>query len=61
MSNTMINAQAANPHNADLAAWERNESMHKSRSDALLPSNKKALFDALADAGIEIVTVNFDG
>lgn len=61
MSNTMINEQAAYPHNPDLAAWDRNESTHKSRSEELLPSNKKALFDALAAAGIEIVNVNFDG
>ncbi len=61
MSTTMINEQAEYSHNADLEAWELNESRHKSRSDEVLPSNKKALFDALAAAGIEIVTVNFDG
>ncbi len=61
MSNTMINEQATYPNNADLVAWELNESMHKSRSDEVLPTNKRALFDALAAAGIEIVTVSFDG
>ena len=30
-------------------------------ADELLPANKTALFDALAAAGIEIVTVLFDG
>ena len=46
---------------ADFTSWEEQEREHIRRADELLPANKTALFDALAAAGIEIVTVTFDG
>jgi hypothetical protein len=37
------------------------ERAYAERAEALRPANKKALFDALAQAGITLVTVRFDG
>lgn len=45
----------------DFAAWDMKEREQTRLADELLPANKTALFDALAAAGIEIVTVTFDG
>jgi hypothetical protein len=46
---------------SDFTAWDQKDREHARLSDELLPANKTALFDALAAAGIEIVTVVFDG
>ncbi len=45
----------------DFAAWDEKERENTSRTDELLPTNKTALFDALATANITAVVVTFDG
>jgi hypothetical protein len=46
---------------ADSTAWDQKDREHNRRANELLPANKTVLFDALAAAGITIVTVHFDG
>jgi hypothetical protein len=45
----------------DFADWIRQDRDHTSRANELLPSNKTALFAALAAARITAVIVTFDG
>jgi len=45
----------------DFTAWDEKNREHERRANEFLPANKTALFDALAAAGITIVTVSFDG
>ncbi|MGH6836549.1 MAG: DUF6878 family protein [Methylocella sp.] len=45
----------------DLTSWDQKEREHARLADELLPANKNALFNAFAAAGIETVTVVFDG
>ena len=45
----------------DFSRYLAQERAHAERADALRPANKTALFDALARAGITLVTVRFDG
>jgi len=45
----------------DFVAWDLKHREQTRLADELLPANKTALFDVLAAAGIEIVTVTFDG
>ena len=54
----------ARPVYDDAAVWAQIEAQHAARirlADEALPINKTALFDALADAGIATVVVEFDG
>jgi hypothetical protein len=57
----MTDTQTAPIPALDFTAWDQKEREHIRLADELLPANKTALFDALAAAGIEIVTVVFDG
>lgn len=57
----MINTQPAQATVCDFTAYDRKNREHARIAEELLASNKTALFDALAAAGIEIVTVVFDG
>jgi hypothetical protein len=57
----MTDCQPASVPRPEFAAWDRQEREHTSRADELLPSNKTALFDALAAANLTIVVVTFDG
>lgn len=57
----MTNAQPTLVPASDFTTWDQKEREHARMADELLPANKTALFDALAAAGIEIVTVVFDG
>ena len=45
----------------DFAAWEAQERERVRLAAEVRPGNKTAIFDALARAGITIVTVSFDG
>ena len=45
----------------DTTAWEQNRVAHECLVAELRPRNKALVFDALAAAGITIVTVSFDG
>ena len=45
----------------DTNDWEQNRVAHERLVAALRPRNKAMVFDALAVAGITIVTVSFDG
>ena len=57
----MTDCQPASVTALDFADWDRQEREHTNRANELLPSNKTALFDALAAANITIVVVTFDG
>jgi hypothetical protein len=57
----MTDTQTAPIPALDFTAWDQKEREHIRLADELLPANKTALFDALAAAEIEIVTVVFDG
>ena len=57
----MTDTQTAPVPALDFTAWDKKEREQIRVADELLPANKTALFDALAAAGIEIVTVIFDG
>ena len=57
----MTDTQTAPVPALDFTAWDQKEREQIHVADELLPANKTALFDALAAAGIEIVTVIFDG
>ena len=46
---------------AFLASWEQKERAYRERALAVLDGNKKALFGVLAEHGITVVIVNFDG
>jgi hypothetical protein len=47
--------------NAALADWEAQARDHARRVAEIRPLNKAALFDALARAGITLITATFDG
>ncbi len=57
----MTDTQSAHTPACDFTAYDQKNREHARIAEALLTSNKAALFDALATAGIEIVTVVFDG
>jgi len=57
----MTDTQTAPVPALDFTAWDQKEREQIRLANELLPANKTALFDALAAAGIEIVTVVFDG
>ena len=57
----MTDCQPAYVTALDFTDWDRQEREHTNRADELLPSNKTALFEALAAANITIVVVTFDG
>ncbi len=57
----MTDTQPAHASACDFTAYDRKNREHAHIAQELLTSNKAALFDALAAAGIEIVTVVFDG
>ena len=57
----MTDTQTAPVPALDFTAWDQKEREQIRLANELLPANKTALFDALAAAGIEIVTVIFDG
>ena len=57
----MTDTQAAQAPVCDFTAYDQKNREHARIAEELLPANKTALFDALAAAGIEIVTVVFDG
>jgi hypothetical protein len=57
----MTNCETTPVPALDFAAWDGKERDYWSRADELLPANKTALFDALADASITVVVVAFDG
>ena len=45
----------------DPTSWLAEEQAYVKRCDSIRPDNKTVLFDALAQAGITIVVVTFDG
>lgn len=55
------NGTGAAPADAWFADYVAREAARSAAAAALRPANKAALFGALAAAGIEIVTVDFDG
>jgi len=57
----MTDAQPTPVPVQDFAAWDMKDREQTRLANELLPANKTALFDALVAAGIEIVTVTFDG
>jgi hypothetical protein len=57
MTNPQSKPEPANDH----ATFEREHREYTSREEELRRANKTIVFDALADAGIETVTVIFDG
>ena len=57
----MTDCQPAFVPALEFGDWEKQEREHTNRADEFLPTNKTALFDALAAANITIVVVTFDG
>lgn len=57
----MNDPQSTSQPTIDFADFDRRHRAHLRRSEDLLQTNKIVLFDALAAAGIEVVTVTFDG
>ncbi len=46
---------------ATVSKFFAEQATYQQQMEALRPANKQALFDALAEAGIDLVTVTFDG
>ena len=57
----MTDPQSTPEPTIDYAAFYQEQQERARRAEQLLAANKDALFDALAAAGIETVTVTFDG
>ena len=58
----MIDTPSLTPLPAfDLQAWQDRQAREAKQAAQILPGNKAVLFDALAAAGIAVVTVVFDG
>lgn len=57
----MTDPQSTPEPAVDFTAFDRNDREYARLAEELLPSNKAALFGVLAAAGIETVTVTFDG
>jgi hypothetical protein len=57
----MNDSQSSAGPSSEVSAWFETERAHARRVAEVLPHNKAVLFDALAAAGIAVVTVFFDG
>ena len=57
----MSDLQSITPPAFDPGDWETEQSNRVAAGEAIRPANKAALFDALANAGITEILVEFDG